>query len=213
MMRKIVKSLTFIALCFFLSAPFTFAQSEFADDWLGTWTVKMLDGSTVTWEITETWVSDTGKSHMALGIRYPEEVEFQIYFGKMFMQYFYIEVSHEKTVYDLPMDMSLYTELVPDEGFIRFNAQPGPYPIDKGYKGDVGFEPEPCAMEYLLDDDDPRLDLVRQFRDEKMATTTAGTYLIKMYYDKSDEVICLCEKNPAFKKSLQLMLEVILADL
>ena len=68
-------------------------------------------------------------------------------------------------------------------------------------------------MEYLLGDDDPRLDLVRQFRDEEMATTTAGTCLIKMYYDKSDEVICLCEKNPAFKKSLQLILEALLADL
>ena len=212
-MGKVIKNLTCIALCFFLSVPFAIAQSEFVDDWLGTWTVKMHDESIVTWDITETWVSDTGKSHMALGTRYPEGVEFQIYFGKMFMQHYYIEASHEITVYDLPMDFSEYTELVPDEDFIRFTAQSGKYPIDQGYKGDVGFDPEPCAITYLLGDDDPRLDLVRQFRDEKMATSTTGRYLIKVYYDQSDEVIFLCEKNPAFKKSLQWILEVLLADL
>jgi len=59
-MRKINKSLTCIALIFSLSVPLAFAQSKVLEVWIGTWTVKTNDRSIVTWEITDTWVSDTG---------------------------------------------------------------------------------------------------------------------------------------------------------
>jgi hypothetical protein len=206
MMRKTIKRLTCIALFFFLLAPLAFAESEFVQGWVGTWTVKMNDSSTVTWEITDTWVSDTGKSHIAYGVKNPGTVEFQIYYSLFFTKHYYIEASHDKTVYDLPQDLNEYTELVPSEDFKTFTANPGKYPITSGYKGTA----KPCVASYLLGADDPRLDTLRHYRDEKLATSKAGRDLIKMYYDKSDDIIAICEKNPAAKRSLKQMLESII---
>ena len=209
-MRKTVKSLSCIIVCFVLLTPIAFAQSEYADDWIGTWTVTMNDESTVTWEITHTWVSDTGRSHLAYGIKNPGEVEFQIYYSTFFTQYQYIEADHDLTVYDLPQDLGLYTELLPDGDFQTFTTNPGPYPIDSGYKGTEPPGPNPCVASELLGADDPRLDIVRQFRDKKMATSKAGRNMITLYYEQSDDLIDLCEKNPAVKWSLKLMLESII---
>jgi hypothetical protein len=206
MMRKTIKRLTCIALFFFLLAPLAFAESEFVQGWVGTWTVKMNDSSIVTWEITDTWVSDTGKSHIAYGVKNPGTVEFQIYYSLFFTKHYYIEASHDKTVYDLPQDLNEYTELVPSEDFKTFTANPGKYPITSGYKGTA----KPCVASYLLGADDPRLDTLRHYRDEKLATSKAGRDLIKMYYDKSDDIIAICEKNPAAKRSLKQMLESII---
>ena len=205
-MRKTIKRLTCIALFFFLLAPLAFAESEFVQGWVGTWTVKMNDSSIVTWEITDTWVSDTGKSHIAYGVKNPGAVEFQIYYSLFFTKHYYIEASHDKTVYDLPQDLNEYTELVPSDDFKTFTANPGKYPITSGYKGTA----KPCVASYLLGADDPRLDTLRHYRDEKLATSKAGRDLIKMYYDKSDDIIALCEKNPAAKQSLKQMLESII---
>jgi hypothetical protein len=206
MMRKTIKRLTCIALFFFLLAPLAFAESEFVQGWVGTWTVKMNDASKVTWEITDTWVSESGKSHIAYGIKNPGAVEFQIYYSLFFTKHYYIEASHDKTVYDLPQDLNEYTELVPSDDFKTFTANPGKYPITSGYKGTA----KPCVASYLLGADDPRLDTLRHYRDEKLATNKAGRDLIKMYYDKSDDIIAICEKNPAAKRSLKQMLESII---
>lgn len=211
-MRKTIKRVTCIALFFFLLAPLAFAESEYVQGWVDTWTVKMNDNSIVTWEITDTWVSDTGKSHIAYGIKNPDNVEFQIYYSLFFSKHYYIEASHDKTVYDLPQDFAEYTELVPSDDFKSFTTKPGKYPISSGYKGTVEPEPEPepCVASYLLGADDPRLNKLRQYRDEKLATSKAGRDIIKMYYDKSDDIIALCEKNPAAKRSLKLMLESVI---
>jgi len=213
-MKKIIKSLTGIALFFFLLVPLAAAESEFVQGWVDTWTVKMNDDSKVTWEITDTWVSESGKSHVAYGIKNPGTVEFQIYYSLFFTKHYYIEASHDKTVYDLPQDLNEYTELVPSDDFKTFTAKPGKYPISSGYKGTVEPEPEPepgaCVASYLLGADDPRLDTLRRYRDEKLATSKAGRDLIKMYYDKSDDIIAVCEKNPAAKRSLKQMLESII---
>ncbi len=211
-MRKTIKRVTCIALFFFLLAPLAFAESEYVQGWVDTWTVKMNDNSIVTWEITDTWVSESGKSHIAYGIKNPDNVEFQIYYSLFFSKHYYIEASHDKTVYDLPQDFAEYTELVPSDDFKSFTTKPGKYPISSGYKGTVEPEPEPepCVASYLLGADDPRLNKLRQYRDEKLATSKAGRDIIKMYYDKSDDIIALCEKNPAAKRSLKLMLESVI---
>ena len=174
-MRKIIKSLTCIALFFCLSAPLAFAQSKVLEAWIGTWTVKMNDRSIVTWKITDTWVSDTGKSHLAYGIKNPGNVEFQIYFGTMFRKHNYIEASRDKTVYDLPMGISEYTELIPSDGFKSFTAHSGKYPILSGFKGTVEPKPEPSVASHLSSADDPGPNTLRQFRDKNMAAGKTGT--------------------------------------
>jgi hypothetical protein len=208
-MRRIAFSATCIMFCLVLLIPLARAESEFVDGWLGTWTVTMNDQSTVTWEITDTWVSDTGRSHVAYGVKNPDAVEFQIYFSTLLdNKYYYIEADHDLTIYDLPTDLTQYTELVPAEDFETFSTQPGKYPIDSGYKGTK--PPGPCVASYLLGADDPRLDLLRRFRDEKMAASAAGSSMIELYYEMSDDLIDRCQKNPAEKLSLKLMFEAVM---
>jgi len=209
-MRTTIKHLTFIAMFFYLSVTPALAESEYVEDWIGTWTVTMKDETTVLWDISHTWVSDTGKSHLAYGTTKPDNVEFQIVFNTMFMQHFYIEISHDVTVYDFPMDFSQYSELVPDDDFETFTANEGNYPIQSGYRGTVAPEPDICAASYLLGADDPRLNILRQFRDEHMATSIAGNNMIEMYYAASDDIISVCEINPTVKLFLKQMLETIL---
>jgi len=211
-MRKTVNRLTCIALFIFFAASPAGAESEYLEDWIGTWTVTMKDATTVTWDITHTWVSDTGKSHLAYGTTDPGNVEFQIYFGTMFMKHYYIEVSHDMTVYDLPMDFSQYTELIPDDDFETFTGGAGTYPIESGYRGTVPPEPELCAASYLLGPDNPGLDTLRQLRDEYMAGSEAGRTMITVYYDRSDDIIEICEKSPAVKWFLIRTLEGVLSD-
>jgi uncharacterized protein (TIGR02145 family) len=118
-----------------------FAESKYVDNWIGTWSVHMKDGSTATWDITHTWVSETGKSHIAYGIKHPGNVEFQIYFGTMFKKHSYIEISHKVHVYDLPMLFTKYTRLMPSDDFTSFTAKKGKYPIRNGMKGTNTLSP------------------------------------------------------------------------
>ena len=203
-MKKIVKSIICITLISLLLAPFAFAESE-VDPWKGTWTVKMKDRATVTWELNDSWVSPTGKSCVIWGVQNPGNVEFLIVYLKMFSTYNYTEAPYGTTSYDLPQDFSQFTELVPSEDFQTFTAKEGKYPIKSGYRGTV--PPGPCVAAYLLGADDPRLDILRQFRDEKLANSAAGKKLIKLYYDKSAGIIAICEKDPAAKQVLRQMLE------
>jgi hypothetical protein len=203
-MKKITRSIICIVLMSLLLAPFAFAESEF-DAWKGTWTVKLKDNSTATWELQDSWVSATGKSCVIWGVQNPGNVEFLIVYLKMFSTYNYTEAPYGTTAYDLPQDFSLFTELVPSENFQTFTAKEGKYPIKSGYRGTV--PPSPCAAAYLLGADDPRLDVLRRFRDEKLAGSAAGKNLITLYYEKSADIIAICEKDPAAKQVLTQMLE------
>jgi len=209
-MKTIMKSILGFALVILLLAPFAFAESEYVDQWVGTWTVTMSDRSVDTWELTDTWVSDTGMSHIIYGVTGLEDVEFLIVYNGMFSIYMYIEVPYGTSVYDLPQDLSKYTELVPADDFQTFTAIPLAYPIDSGYKGTVDPNPDPCAASYLLGNDHSGLDALRQFRNESLATGKTGKIIIAMYYEASDDIISLCERNPAAKHYLAMMLESLL---
>jgi len=209
-MKKIITSCTCIAVFMLLLAPAAFAESQYVDDWIGTWTVTMDNRTKVTWEVTDTWVSESGMSHIAYGVKSPGNVEFQIYYGTFFSKYTYIEASHDLTIWDLPQDPDLsknYTVLVPNEEFTKFTTEPGPYAIKSGYKGTNKL---PCIASYLLGDDDPGLEKLRNYRDTKLAASKVGKNIIKIYYNKSDAIIAVCEKNPVAKGSLKLILESIL---
>jgi hypothetical protein len=209
-MKTIMKSILGFALVILLLAPFAFAESEYVDQWVGTWTVTMSDRSVDTWELTDTWVSDTGMSHIIYGVTGLEDVEFLIVYNGMFSIYMYIEVPYGTSVYDLPQDLSKYTELVPADDFQTFTAIPVAYPIDSGYKGTVDPNPDPCVASYLLGNDHSGLDALRQFRNESLATGKTGKIIIAMYYEASDDIISLCERNPAAKHYLAMMLESLL---
>jgi len=141
-MRRMLKTVTATAAVFCALVTVCCAQSRVLEAWIGTWTVQMQDGSRVLWQITDTWASNTGKSHMAYGIKNPGNVSFQIYYGTMFKKHNYIEAGRKKTVYDLPMDMAEYTELVPSDDFKSFTARSGKYPLRSGFRGTIEPKPE-----------------------------------------------------------------------
>lgn len=58
-----------------------------------------------------------------------------------------------------------------------------------------------CPAVNLLGADDPRLDTIRQFRDEVLAGSGAGAKLIDAYYDNGAAIIAILDKNPALKKA------------
>ena len=211
-MKTIMKIIHVVVLCFLLLVPFAFAESEYVDQWIGTWTVTMSDGSVDTWELNDTWVSDTGMSHLIYGVTGLEGVEFLIVYNGMFSKYMYIEVPYGTSVYDLPQDFSKYTELFPADDFQTFTAIPDAYPIESGYKGTVPPDPDPnlCAASFLLGDDHSGLDTLRQFRDERIGTVRAGKTIILLYYEVSDDIIALCEKTPGAKHYLARILESLL---
>jgi len=152
MVRKIFKHVIHLTLLIYIWTSPAFAKSEYVDNWIGTWTVKMKDGSIVTWKITHTWASETKKSHLAYGIKYPGKVEFQIYFGTMFKNHNYIEISHKTTVYDLPMLFTRYTRLIPSDEFKSFTAKKGRHPVKEGMKETERPAPAPEAV--LINNDE-----------------------------------------------------------
>lgn len=70
--------------------------------------------------------------------------------------------------------------------------------------------PNPCAAESALGPDDPRLDMLRKYRDEVLAKSANGKKLISLYYRSSEDMAKLFEKNPALKQSARELLEAIL---
>jgi len=67
-----------------------------------------------------------------------------------------------------------------------------------------------CAAAYLLGDNDPRLDTLRQFRDDVLAKSAVGQKLIQVYYANSTAVIAALEENPQLKKTAQAALAAII---
>jgi hypothetical protein len=66
-----------------------------------------------------------------------------------------------------------------------------------------------CIATTLLGDSDPRLDTIRQFRDEVLAVSTVGGKLIEYYYKNGDYINTVLDKNPIIKKSAKELLELL----
>lgn len=59
-----------------------------------------------------------------------------------------------------------------------------------------------CSASSCLGDEDPRLDVLRKFRDDVLAKSATGRALIKAYYASGDAVIKYLDANPEFKASV-----------
>jgi len=69
---------------------------------------------------------------------------------------------------------------------------------------------ESCIATYLLGAEDPRLCPLRKFRDYKLNSSLSGRKIINIYYEKSQNIIDMCEKNPAVKRFFKNILERII---
>ena len=67
-----------------------------------------------------------------------------------------------------------------------------------------------CPSERVLGEDDPRLEILRQFRDEVLARTETGRKLIDLYYQNEEEMTQILEEHPAFQKTAKDLLELII---
>lgn len=69
---------------------------------------------------------------------------------------------------------------------------------------------ETCLVAFLLDENDPQLNIIRQFRDELLTKSTAGEKLILLYYNKADRILSIIDKNPIIRKTAKKVLESLL---
>jgi hypothetical protein len=72
------------------------------------------------------------------------------------------------------------------------------------------FQEKICSVMYLLGEDDPGLDILRQFRDEVLSASEAGRRITDIYYEYSDIIIEIFEENPALKSHAAKLLDNII---
>ncbi len=67
-----------------------------------------------------------------------------------------------------------------------------------------------CSVGFLLGADDPRLNTLRQFRDEVLSKTPEGQEIIKLYYEWSPVIVKAMEEDDGFKQEVKQMIDGVL---
>jgi hypothetical protein len=67
-----------------------------------------------------------------------------------------------------------------------------------------------CPLTYIWSHEDPRLDTIRQFRDEVLTKSPVGMKLIELYYRNYEIINEILEQNPEIKESAKNILDAIL---
>lgn len=65
----------------------------------------------------------------------------------------------------------------------------------------------PCPAAAALGERHPALDRLRAFRDNRLAATAAGRWLIKLYYDQAEHITRALECSPALRTLCRMFLE------
>ncbi len=71
------------------------------------------------------------------------------------------------------------------------------------------IDSDPCPSTQLLDENDLRLNTIRQFRDEVLTKSKMGKKLINYYYRNSADMAVMLEKHPILKGSAKKVLEAM----
>jgi len=72
------------------------------------------------------------------------------------------------------------------------------------------FVDQGCLAVYILGEDNPRLDTIRQFRDKVLAKNLLGRKMIYFYYKNEDNIILILDRHPTVKKSAREVLESLI---
>lgn len=86
---------------------------------------------------------------------------------------------------------------------------PGAPELDDEKDNDCDGQIDECTMSITLGENDPRLDTIRQFRDEVLAKSAVGRKLIEMYYRNDKRRMEILEKHPSTKKIAKNVLEAL----
>jgi Leucine-rich repeat (LRR) protein len=74
------------------------------------------------------------------------------------------------------------------------------------------YDPNPCSclIVNILDDDDPRIETIRRFRDEVLSNNAVGRKLIEVYYNNEERMMGILENHPSTKKVAKKVLEALI---
>ena len=75
--------------------------------------------------------------------------------------------------------------------------------------GQAGISGKPCPAKKLLGEDNPQLEILRDFRDSKLANSVMGHRIINIYYNNADSIDAALERSPALQAAARRVLEVI----
>jgi hypothetical protein len=84
--------------------------------------------------------------------------------------------------------------------------------IENGDDDDDGATSE-CPATELLGNNNPQLDILRNFRDAVLEKSLAGKAVIKIYYRLGPAFGAACEKNPALKAAVAKTLKSLMPAL
>lgn len=73
----------------------------------------------------------------------------------------------------------------------------------------VGLICMKCPISSLLGEDDPRLDIIRQFRDEVLAKSAVGKKLIEVYYNNDEKIMEILDEHPTVQRIAKKVLEAL----
>ena len=85
-------------------------------------------------------------------------------------------------------------------------VEPGPVPDP----GTDDPDNKTCPVARLLNDDPESLEVLRQFRDDKLMKTTAGRSLVKLYYETAPAVLQTLKENPETRKIGKTVLKALM---
>jgi hypothetical protein len=72
------------------------------------------------------------------------------------------------------------------------------------------FKENICPVTYLLGKEDPRVNMVRKFRDELLVKSSSGQGIIELYKKYGAQLIAIFEKSPVFKDAARKVLGAII---
>ena len=67
-----------------------------------------------------------------------------------------------------------------------------------------------CPSAYLLGERDPRIDVLRQYRDEVLSQSPVGKEIIELYYQFSPFIVMVMKEDESFKEDVKGMIDGVL---
>ena len=97
------------------------------------------------------------------------------------------------------------------EEFCEYMLPTGNWEVSYGCFGNCWeYEDSSCTSMYLLGEGDPRLDILRQLRDEVLSQTPEGQEIIRLYYELSPAIVKAMEEDEEFKGEVKEMIDGVL---
>ena len=96
---------------------------------------------------------------------------------------------------------------------VAVNADGYVYVLDTlGEHIDKYVETGSCAVSFLLDTEQEKINLIRNLKDKILTSTREGKEYVRLFYEHSPEIISIMKHNPAIKEEAYNLLQTLLTD-